>query len=82
MELVYKKSLQKRKKAKSWCPLNSEYVKAVCCCCCFCVCVCVCVCVFFWLSTLRLLLLAVTNFSVVVVCCIWQVSILAVFLND
>ena len=28
-------------------------------------------------STLRLLLLAGTNFSVLVVCCIWQVFILA-----
>ena len=32
------------------------------------------------LKTLRLLLLAGTNFSVLVVCCIWQVLILAVFL--
>ena len=30
-------------------------------------------------STLRLLLLAGTNFSVLVVCCIWQVFILAFF---
>ena len=29
--------------------------------------------------TLRLLLLAGTNFSVLVVCCIWQVFILAFF---
>ena len=30
-------------------------------------------------TTLRLLLLAGTNFSVLVVCCIWQVFILAFF---
>ena len=33
------------------------------------------------LVTLRLLLLAGTNFSVLVVCCIWQVLILAFFLK-
>ena len=32
-----------------------------------------------YLYTLRLLLLAGTNFSVLVVCCIWQVLILAFF---
>ena len=32
--------------------------------------------------TLRLLLLAGTNFSVLVVCCIWQVLILVFYFND
>ena len=31
---------------------------------------------YIYVSTLRLLLLAGTNFSVLVVCCIWQVLIL------
>ena len=34
---------------------------------------------FQYIRTLRLLLLAGTNFSVLVVCCIWQVLILAFF---